>query len=75
MAYFHSLILIEGVRMDMTVVKAKAKELGIKSGKKAGADLIKSIQTAEGNFPCFKTAAGSCDQSGCLWRSDCLSSK
>ena len=61
--------------MNMTVVKAKAKELGIKSGKKNSADLIKMIQKTEGNFPCFKTASGFCDQSGCLWRNDCLSSK
>ena len=61
--------------MDMTVVKSKAKELGIKSGKKAGAELIRTIQKAEGNFPCFKTATGSCDQSECLWRTDCLSGK
>ena len=61
--------------MNLTAVKAKAKELGIKSGKKSSADLIKLIQKTEGNFPCFKTAAESCDQAGCLWRSDCLSSK
>lgn len=61
--------------MDMTIVKEKAKALGIKAGKKNSADLIKSIQTAEGNFPCFKTAGSSCDQQGCLWRTDCLISK
>jgi hypothetical protein len=61
--------------MDMTVVKEKAKALGIKAVKKSNVDLIKSIQQAEGNFPCFKTATGSCDQAGCLWRTDCLSSK
>ena len=61
--------------MDLTVVKEKAKALGIKSARKNSTDLIKSIQQAEGNFPCFKTANGSCDQQGCLWRTDCLSSK
>jgi hypothetical protein len=61
--------------MDMTVVKEKAKSLGIKAARKSSTDLIKSIQQAEGNFPCFKTANGFCDQQSCLWRSDCLSSK
>jgi hypothetical protein len=61
--------------MDATVIKAKAKALGIKAARKSTADLIKSIQQAEGNFPCFKTANGFCDQQNCLWRTDCLSSK
>ncbi len=61
--------------MDMTLVKAKAKSLGIKATKKSTTDLIKAIQQAEGNFPCFKTANGYCDQQNCLWRADCLSSK
>ena len=61
--------------MDITIVREKAKALGIKSGKKNSTDIIKSIQKAEGNFPCFKTSTGFCDQQSCLWRSDCLSSK
>jgi hypothetical protein len=61
--------------MDMSVVKEKAKLLGVKAARKNNVDLIKSIQQAEGNFPCFKTASGSCDQQSCLWRTDCLSSK
>ena len=61
--------------MKMTMIKEKAKELGIKAGRKNSADLIKSIQVAEGNFPCYKTALGFCDQQGCLWRTDCLSKK
>jgi hypothetical protein len=61
--------------MDMSIVKEKAKALGIKAAKKSSTDLIKSIQEAEGNFPCFKSGVGSCDQQSCLWRTDCLSSK
>ena len=59
--------------MNADMIRTKAKELGIKTGKKKSADLVKSIQEAEGNFPCFKTATDFCDQSGCLWRGDCLS--
>ncbi|MBN1307977.1 MAG: hypothetical protein JXA18_08680 [Chitinispirillaceae bacterium] len=61
--------------MDITMVREKAKALGIKTARKNTTDLIKSIQKAEGNFPCFKTANGFCDQVDCLWRTDCLSSK
>ena len=61
--------------MDLTMVKEKAKALGIKAARKNSTELVKSIQQAEGNFPCFKTAAGFCDQQTCLWRNDCISSK
>lgn len=61
--------------MDAAMVKQKAKSLGIKIAKKNTTELIKSIQQAEGNFPCYKTAHGSCSQHDCLWRIDCLSSK
>lgn len=60
--------------MDATIIKQKAKTLGIKMAKKSTPELIKSIQQAEGNFPCFQTAIGSCSQQNCLWRGDCLSS-
>lgn len=38
-------------------------------------DLIRSIQTAEGNFDCFGTANGYCDQWECRWRTFCLLSR
>jgi len=60
--------------MDATVIKQKAKTLGLKIAKKSNADVIKAIQQAEGNFPCFQTAQGNCNQDNCLWRTDCLSS-
>jgi hypothetical protein len=60
--------------MDVAVIRQKAKSLGVKVAKKDNAELIKSIQQAEGNTPCFKTASGSCNQLNCLWRMDCLSS-
>jgi hypothetical protein len=67
--------LLEGVGMKVTIIKEKAKALGIKAGRKNSTDLIKAIQQAEGNFPCFKTASGFCDQEGCMWRADCLALK
>jgi hypothetical protein len=54
-------------------VRQKAKDLGIKTGKLRKAELIRAIQEAEGNFPCFGTPEnGECDQLECLWRDDCL---
>ena len=58
--------------MKMNDVRKKASELGVKSIKRGKSELIRAIQTAEGNFPCFGTAAGDCDQHGCCWRKDCL---
>ncbi len=59
--------------MKMPEVRAKAKAMGIKPGKMKKADLIRTIQEQEGNFPCFMTADGHCDQMDCCWRDDCLS--
>ncbi|MDI6735400.1 MAG: SAP domain-containing protein [bacterium] len=59
--------------MTIANVKAKAKELDIKSGKMTKDELIKQIQRQEGNFDCFGTASDNyCDQSDCSWRDDCL---
>ncbi len=59
--------------MTMSEVYRKAKSLGIKSRKgMKKLDLIREIQLKEGNFPCFGTAAGYCDQWLCYFRVDCL---
>ena len=58
--------------MNMAQIRKQAQQVGIKAGKMRKADLIRSIQAQEGNFPCFGTASGSCDQLNCCWRSDCL---
>lgn len=59
--------------MKMEEVRSLAKALNIKSAHLSKAELIKSIQTEEGNFDCFATAAGGdCDQIDCLWRKDCF---
>jgi len=59
--------------MALKELKEKAKILGIKPkiGMKK-IDLIHSIQSAEGNSPCFGTAKDSCSQMNCCWRQDCL---
>jgi len=59
--------------MNMQEVREKASAYGIKAGKSKKLDLIKTIQTAEGNTACYGTALeGICDQLACLWRDDCL---
>jgi hypothetical protein len=58
--------------MKMTEVQNKAKKMGIKIKNYKKADLIRKIQTEEGNRPCFQMNGGSCDQADCCWREDCL---
>ncbi len=59
--------------VKMETVKEKARIFGISPGKLKKAEIIKRIQEAEGNFPCFGTAVGGCSQTDCIWREDCLS--
>jgi len=59
--------------MNMKEIRTMAKQQGIKPLKRTKAALVRSIQLNEGNFDCFATAsAGECNQTGCLWREDCL---
>ena len=58
--------------MNTSEIQAKAKALNIKSFGMKRDELIRSIQRAEGNFDCFGSASGYCDQTGCTWRPLCL---
>ncbi len=58
--------------MNMSEIREKAKNLGIKAGKTKKGELIRSIQAREGNDACFGTGNAHCDQTECCWRSDCL---
>lgn len=59
--------------MLMQEIREIAKEFGIKTSRMTKLNLIREIQRTEGNFDCFASAsAGECDQTGCLWREDCL---
>lgn len=62
----------EACLVKMQEVREKAKPLGIKTFGKKKVDLIRAIQSKEGNVPCFKTGLESCDQFKCCWRSECL---
>lgn len=58
--------------MKVSEIKKRAKSLGVKVAKRKKAELIRAVQEAEGNFPCFGTAQGYCEQQDCCWRDDCL---
>jgi hypothetical protein len=58
--------------MNMTEVRKKAKALGIIPGKMKKAELIHSIQTAEGCTPCFGKSDGQCEYTDCCFMQDCL---
>lgn len=58
--------------MKVEDIKTKAKTMGIAVNKMKKTDLIQAIQSKEGNFPCYGSAQGNCDQAGCMWRKDCL---
>lgn len=60
--------------MNITAIRAIARHNGLKGySQLRKADLIRAIQCQEGNFDCYaKASNGYCDQTGCLWRDDCL---
>jgi hypothetical protein len=59
--------------MKLEEIRNIAKSHSIHTGKLSKLELIKSIQSEEGNFDCYGSASGGeCDQSGCSWREDCF---
>jgi hypothetical protein len=58
--------------MTVKELQKMAKKHGVKSRGLKKIELIRAIQRAEGNFDCFGTAMGYCDQGKCLFRKDCL---
>ena len=61
--------------MKMSEVRSKAKGLGITAGNMSKTELIRAIQKAEHNEPCYGTAAGQCAHTDCCFREDCLQPK
>lgn len=59
--------------MKIQKIRSIAKEAGVNSARRSKGEIIRAIQEAEGNFPCFGTARdGFCDREDCMWREDCL---
>jgi hypothetical protein len=50
----------------------KAETFGIDCFAKTLPQIIREIQRREGNFDCFGTAVGHCDQTECSFRSLCM---
>lgn len=61
--------------MLMDEVRIRAKSLGVKTARTKKIEIIRAIQRAEGNFSCFGTSDGYCDQAYCCFRQDCLEKK
>lgn len=58
--------------MKLQEIKDIAVNLGLKPGKAKKVELVRMIQGAENNIPCYATeVSANCDQHGCLWRDDC----
>ena len=58
--------------MTMGEIKDKAKNLGITPGFMKKTELIRAIQSAEGNTACYGTTNGTCQWTDCCFRADCL---
>lgn len=59
--------------MRIGEIKKMAKSLNLKvTPQMKKPEIIRAIQRIEGNFDCFGTAHGFCDQEKCLFRGDCL---
>ncbi|MFZ2089751.1 MAG: Rho termination factor N-terminal domain-containing protein [Desulfobaccales bacterium] len=57
--------------MKVTDIRNKARDLGLKNYSRLNkGDLIRSIQVAEGNSPCYQQI-DDCRVEDCLWREDC----
>ena len=58
--------------IKMSEIRIKAKNLGINPGKLKKAELIHTIQVAEGHTPCFGKSNGNCPYTDCCFMGDCL---
>lgn len=58
--------------IGMPEIRKKAKALGIIPGKLKKAELIHTIQAAEGCTPCFGRSNGQCTNIDCCFMNDCL---
>jgi len=60
--------------MNVIEIRERGRKLGISGlSKLRKGELIRAIQTAEGNQSCFGAAwRFDCQQFDCCWRQDCL---
>ena len=60
------------ISTDITELRKKAEGLGIRPGEMKKAELIRTVQMAEGYFPCFGESGGQCGHTDCCFFHDCL---
>ncbi|MBN2314828.1 MAG: hypothetical protein JXM79_12930 [Sedimentisphaerales bacterium] len=70
-----SVTKVEKKQMTLPEIRMKAKALGLTPGRMKKADLIHTIQVAEGYTPCFGHSNGSCGYADCCFMDDCLKVK
>ena len=59
--------------MNWNEVRKIAKSMNINIHRMKKPDMIRAIQYAERNIPCFGTErVNNCHEAGCLWRADCM---
>lgn len=57
-------------------IQKMAKSMNINTYRMKKTDLIRAIQSAENNIPCYGTERiVSCYEESCSWRKDCLALK
>jgi hypothetical protein len=57
--------------MTVKAIREKAKKMGVKNITRFNKEnLIRVIQSNEGNSPCFRCIQD-CWEFGCLWREEC----
>jgi len=59
-------------QVTLREIRKQAKTLGIRPASKSKVELIRAIQSAEGNPACFRTGRTHCDQTACCWLEDCV---
>lgn len=58
--------------LKLEEIKAIAQQHNIKAGKMKKSELVRAIQSAEGNEPCFEAGRTEvCGQMSCSWREMC----
>lgn len=61
--------------MKITEIKSMAKNMGFNPAGMKKSELIRNIQTREGNQACYRMDTDNCDQYNCCWRQDCKPGK
>ena len=70
-----SAVQLKSRGMSVAAIREKARGLGIEPGKMKKADLVRAIQTTEGNTACYGHSQGQCSHVDCCFMYDCLKIK